>query len=184
MLPRKIWHASGVLIVLIYRGLDIPRPVGAGILLGIATCLLVLDLLRPRWPALQDLFRRKLSLILDEKDMRGLNGSTLYFGGCGLAVALFREDPASAGLLALALGDPLAAIVGSSVRSPRWGRVSLAGSAACLVAATLAARVFVPWPVALAAGAAATLFEALAGSKLDNLAIPLATALVVSLTLR
>jgi dolichol kinase len=180
MLPRKIWHASGVLIVLIYRGLDVPRPVGAGILLGITLCLLIIDLLRPRWPALEALFRRKLSLILDEKDLRGLNGSTLYFGGCGLAVALFREDPASAGILALVLGDPAAAIVGSSVRSPRWGTKSLAGSATCFAVATLAARVFVPWPVALAGGAAAMLLEAFAGSKLDNLVIPLGTALVVA----
>jgi dolichol kinase len=154
------------------------RPVGA--ILSITACL-VLDLLRPRWPALDALFRRRLSLILDEKDLQGLNGSTLYFGGCGLAVALFREDPASVGILALALGDPAAAIVGSSVRSPRWGTKSLAGSAACLVVATLAARVFVPWPVAVAGGVAAMLLEAFAGSKLDNLAIPLGTALLVSL---
>lgn len=180
MLPRKIWHAAGALIVVAYRGFDLSRWLVAGFLLAVAACLVALDFLRPRWPALQALFRRKLSLILDEKDMRGLNGSTLYFGGCGLAVALFPEDPASAGILALALGDPAAAIVGSKVHSPRWGRVSLAGSSACFVAATLAARVFLPWPVALAGGAAAMLLEAFAGSKLDNLAIPLGTALVTS----
>jgi dolichol kinase len=92
-------------------------------------------------------------------------------------VALFPADPASVGLLALALGDPSAAIVGTYVRSPRWGRVSLAGSVACLVAASLSASVFVPWwPAAVAAGAAAAAIEALAGSKLDNLAIPLGVA--------
>jgi dolichol kinase len=179
MLPRKIWHASGAIIVLIYGGLDLPRPLAAGILIAIAVALLFLDLVRHRRPGLQDLFRRKLSLILDEKDMRGLNGSTLYFGGCALAVALFPEPAACGGILALALGDPAAAVVGSSVRSPRWGRVSLAGCIACLVAATLAARVFVPWPAALAGGVAAMLLEAFAGSKLDNLAIPLGTALVL-----
>ncbi|HEX5138750.1 MAG TPA: hypothetical protein VFY93_17390 [Planctomycetota bacterium] len=183
MLPRKIWHASGVLIVLLYRGLDVPRPLAAGLLLGITAFLLAFDVLRPRWPALQDLFRRKLSLILDEKDMQGLNGSTLYFGGCGLAVALFPPGPASVGILALVLGDPCAALVGSHVRSPRWGRVSLAGSVACLATASLAACVFVPWPVALAAGFAAALLEALAGSKLDNLAIPIGTALVARILL-
>lgn len=179
MLPRKIWHASGALIVLLYRGLEIPRPLAAGILLSIAAFLLLLDLARHRMPGLQDLFRRKLHLILDAKDMRGLNGSTLYFGGCALAVALFPANAAGGGVLALALGDPMAAIVGSSVRSPRWGKVSLAGSAACFAAATLGARCFFPWPVALAGGAAATLLEAFAGSKLDNLFIPLGTALVL-----
>lgn len=177
MLPRKIWHASGALVVVIYDGLSVPRPVGACILLGIAVLLLLFDLGRHRSPALQDLFRTKLRLLLDEKDIRGLNGSTLYFCGCALAVALFPKGPACAGILALALGDPSAALVGSSVRSPRWGRVSLAGSVACFVAATLAARWYFPWPVALVGGAAATLLEAVAGSKLDNLCIPLGSAL-------
>jgi dolichol kinase len=181
MLPRKIWHASGILVVVVYEGFGVPRPLAAGLLLGIAGLLLLLDVARHRSPALQDLFRRKLRLILDEKDMRGLNGSTLYFGGCGLAAALFQRDAACAGILALALGDPLAAIVGSSVRSPRWGRVSLAGSTACLVAATLAARWYFRWPVALLGGVSATLLEAFAGSKLDNLCIPLGTALVLTI---
>ncbi len=179
MLPRKIWHACGALVVVIYEGLSVPRPVASGIMLGIAFLLLLFDLSRHRSPALQDLFRRKLRLLLDEKDMRGLNGSTLYFCGCALAVTLFPKEPACAGVLALALGDPLAAIVGSSVKSPRWGRVSVAGSAACLVAATLAARWYFPWPVALLGGATAALLEAVAGSKLDNLVIPLGTALVL-----
>jgi dolichol kinase len=59
--------------------------------------------------------------------------------------------------------------------------VSVAGTTACFIAATLGARIFFPWPPALLAGAAAALLEALAGSKLDNLAIPLGTALVLSL---
>jgi len=180
MLPRKIWHASGAIIVLIYRGVDVPRPLASGILLGIVGLLLLVDLARHRVPAVQDLFRRNLRLILDEKDMRGLNGSTLYFGGCALAVTLFPPAAACGGILALALGDPAAAVVGTYARSPRRGRVSLAGTCACLVAATLGARIFFPWPPALAAGAAAALLEALAGSKLDNLAIPLGTALVLN----
>jgi phytol kinase len=121
-----------------------------------------------------------MRLILDDKDMRGLNGSTLYFGGCALAVALFPKEPACAGILALAFGDPLAAIVGSAVRSPRWRGASVAGSSACLVAATLAARCYFPWPIALLGGATATVLEALAGSKVDNFAIPLGTAFVLA----
>ncbi|MFI5402145.1 MAG: diacylglycerol/polyprenol kinase family protein [Planctomycetota bacterium] len=170
---------SGVLIVVIYECLSVPRPVGAGILLGIAAALVLLDLGRARSPVLQDLFRKKLRLILDEKDLRGFNSSTLYFCGCALAVTLFPKAPACAGILALALGDPLAAIVGTSVRSPRWGKVSLAGSGACFVAATLAARWYFPWPAALLGGTAAALLEAFSGSKLDNLAIPIGTALVL-----
>jgi dolichol kinase len=181
LLPRKIWHATGALVVVVYDGFAVSRPLAAGLLLGIAGLLLVLDLARHRSPGLESLFRRKLRLILDEKDLKGLNGSTLYFGGCALAVALFPREPACAGILALALADPAAALVGTSVRSPRLGRVSLAGSLACLAVATLAARWYFPWPIALLGGCAATLLEALAGSKLDNLCIPLGTSLVLHL---
>ena len=180
MLPRKIWHASGILVVVVYEVFDVPRPVGAAILFGIALFLLGFDVLRHRSPALQDLFRRKLGVILDEKDMKGLNGSTLYFGGCAFAVALCPKDAACAGIFALAFGDPAAAIVGSSVKSPRWRRVSLAGSTACLVTATLAVRWYFPWPIALLGGIAATALEAFSGSKLDNFAIPVGTALVLA----
>jgi len=181
MLPRKIWHASGGLMVALYEGLSLTRPVAAGLLLGIAGLLLALDLVRHRSPAIQGLFRANFSLILDEKDMRGFNGSTLYFGGCALAVALFPKDAACSGILALALGDPSAAIVGTYVRSPRRGRVSLAGSTACLVMAMLGARLYFPWPPAIAAGVTAAVLEAFAGSKLDNLAIPIGTSLVLHL---
>jgi len=179
MLPRKIWHASGALVVLLYDGLDLSRALVGGVLLGVTALLLLLDLARSRIPALQDLFRRSARLILDEKDMKGLNGSTLYFGGCAIAATVFAQPVACAGILALTLGDPSAAVVGSNVRSPRWGRVSLAGSGACLVVATLAARIYCPWATALAAGVAAMLLEAFSGSKLDNLTIPVGTALVV-----
>lgn len=179
-LRRKAFHLSGVLITVIYLGLDIPRPIAAGLLAGIAAALLLVDLLRYRLPGMQARFRALFGAILDEKDFRGLNGSTLYFAGCAATVALFRADPACAGLLSLALGDPAAAIIGSSVRSPRLGRVSAAGSGACLVVATLACRAFFPWPAALLGGAVAALAEALAGSKLDNLAIPLAVALTLN----
>ena len=178
-LARKAFHASGILVVLAYSGLPVDRTWAAVSLWGIVALLALLDLLRHRVPALQERFRSVFRHLLARKDERGLNGSTLYFGGCAIAVALFPQASACGGILALALGDPAAAIVGSSVRSPRWRNVSVAGSAACLVAATLGCRFFVPWPVALAGGAAATLLEAFSGAKLDNLTIPVGAGFVL-----
>ncbi|MGH7162073.1 MAG: hypothetical protein ACREID_01210 [Planctomycetota bacterium] len=176
---RKVFHLSGVGIVLVYRAADLSRPVAAGVLAGIALALLLLDLLRVINPAIQERFRAMFGLILDPKDLQGLNGSTLYLGGCALAVALFPMDAACGGILALAVGDPCAAIVGSSVRSPRLGRVSLAGTGACLLAAAAACWTIVTPPKALVGGAVAAAVEAVAGSKLDNLAIPLGVALAL-----
>ena len=177
---RKLFHASGIVFVLAYQGLNLERALVAGLLWGAVALLLLLDLLRSRFPALQASFQVAFRLLLDPKDARGLNGSTLYFGGCAVAVTLVPAAPACGGILALALGDPIAAIVGSSVRSPRWNKTSLAGSAACFVAALLACRIFLPWPVACAGAATATVLEAVSGAKLDNFTMPVGVALVLA----
>jgi dolichol kinase len=178
-LARKLFHASGIVFVLAYWGLGPGgRTLMAGLLWGGVALLLLLDLLRSRMPALQASFQAAFRLLLDPKDARGLNGSTLYFGGCAMAVTLTPAAPACGGILALALGDPLAAIVGSSVRSPRWKKTSLAGSTACFAAALFACRLFAPWQAAFAGAATATVLEAVSGAKLDNFAIPVGVALV------
>jgi dolichol kinase len=178
-LSRKLFHATGIVVVVIYAGVPVSRPVAASLLAAIAILEGCVDLLRSRVPAVQRLFQKWFAALLDPKDTRGFNSSTLYFAGCALAVALFPRPHACAGILALALGDPSAAIVGSSVRSPSWNKVSVAGCAACLVAATLGCRVFFGWPAALAGGVVAMVLEAVSGSKLDNLTMPLGTATVL-----
>ncbi|MCZ6574806.1 MAG: hypothetical protein O7C98_16765 [Planctomycetota bacterium] len=174
---RKLFHFSGILIPILHVGAGVPRRWVLGILTAMTAGFFLVDLLRAFMPTLQERFRTLLKAILDPKDMQGLNGTTLYFSGMTLAVWLFPDPAVSmSGVLALAVGDPAAALVGSSVKSPRWGRVSLAGSAACFVGATAGAAVFQPFARALMAGAAATLLEAFSGSKLDNLVIPVGVA--------
>jgi len=181
MLARKAYHMSGAIIPAVYASTSIPRTVVAGILGALSLLLLGADAGRRISPRFDTLFRASFRAILDPKDFIGVNGSTLYFAGCALAAALFSKEIACAAILSLVLGDPLAALIGSSVRSPRIGRVSMAGSLACLGAATAACALFVEWPRALFGGLAATLAEALSGSKFDNLTLPLAVAVALRL---
>ena len=58
----------------------------------------------------------------------------------------------------------------------RRGRVSLAGSLACFVVSSAAAWAILPLPRALLGGCVAAIVEAVAGSKLDNFAIPVSVA--------
>lgn len=178
---RKIFHSTGVIIVLLYQGLDIDRTLGAILLWVCVGALALLDLLRARLPGLQELFVKALGKLLEPKDERGLNSSTLYFAGCAAAVTFFPRDPACAGILALALGDSMAAIVGTSIRSPRLGSGSVAGSTACLVAATLVSWIFFPFWKSAVAGLAATVLEGASGSQLDNLTMPIGVAAVLHL---
>lgn len=179
-LARKLFHVSGVALVAAYRGLDLDRTLMAGLLWAAVAALVALDLARSRLPRLQVLFRSAFRVLLQPKDERGLNTSTCYFAGCAMAVTLAPSAPACGGILALALGDPLAAIVGSAVRSPRWRNVSVAGSAACFLAALFACRLFAPWTAAVAGALTATVLEGVSGSKLDNLTIPVGVALVLA----
>ncbi len=116
---RKLFHATGVVIVATYWWTSIGQIPLAWTLAGIAVALALFDLLRARSPALQLLFLRYFSRIVADKDKKGWNGSTLYFAGCAATVALFAKPLACAGILCLALGDSLAAVVGMSVKSPR-----------------------------------------------------------------
>jgi dolichol kinase len=179
-LARRLFHACGVVFVLAYQGLDLSRPLVAGLLWGAVAVLLLFDLLRSRFPHVQATFQAAFRRLLQPKDAQGLNTSTFYFAGCATAVTLVPAAPACGGILALALGDPLAAIVGSAVRSPRWKRTSLAGSTACFVAALIGCRFFAPWPAALAGAATATVLEAFSGSKADNFTMPVGAALVLA----
>ena len=178
---RKLFHATGVVIPVVYLWTGWERWIVATILGAIFLVLLILDGVRHRFPAFEERFQGAFRLLLDPKDSSGLNGSTLYFGGCALTVALFAPAQAATGLFALSLGDPAAAVVGGSVRSPRRGRVSLAGSLACFAVSAAAAWAILPLPRALLAGGVAAVVEAVAGSKLDNFAIPVGVAAALTL---
>jgi dolichol kinase len=178
---RKLFHMSGVFIPVLYLGTDLQRTHLAIALFAVAISLAILDTLRYRIDALQTFFKARLNLILDPKDLLGPNGSTLYFLGCGITVALFEREVACAGLFALMLGDPAAALVGRSIRSPKRGNVSVAGSLACFVVTFGATYPLLSWPRPILAALLGTVAEAVAGSRYDNLVIPIAVAGPLSL---
>ncbi|MEE8106327.1 MAG: hypothetical protein V3T86_12400 [Planctomycetota bacterium] len=173
---RKLFHMSGVFIPMLYLTTEVPRVHLAVALFAVGLSLAALDIARHRSEALQSLFKARIKLILDPKDLRGPNGSTLYFLGCGITVALFERDIACAGLFALILGDPAAALVGRSIRSPKRGNVSVAGSLGCFVVTCASTYPLLGALRSVWAGLLATVAEALAGSRYDNLVIPIAVA--------
>ena len=178
---RKVFHATGLVIVAVYWWTPVERTALAIALAAIALLLGAFDLIRARSLRLQEQFLGVFRLIVADKDQKGWNGSTLYFSGCAVTVALFAKPLACAGILCLALGDSLAAVVGMSVKSPRRGNISVAGSGTCFVVCTAACSLFVTWPMAFVGGLVATGIEAMAGTKLDNLLIPVGTAGILAL---
>lgn len=105
--------------------------------------------------------------------------------GALLALILFPHRAAAAAVYALAFGDSAATLTGKflgRIRPAFMAGKSVEGSAACfLVSAAAGLLVFGDWKAALAAGAASALAEALPLGDFDNLSLPLAVGVVLTL---
>ena len=117
-----------------------------------------------------------------EQDHFALGPVTLGLGAL-LALILFPPMVAAAAVYALAFGDSAATLVGrflGRLRPPFMAGKSLEGSLACFTAAALAAYlVFRDWRIAVGAGLASMLAEALPLGDFDNLVIPLASGMIM-----
>ncbi len=92
--------------------------------------------------------------LLRPHEQRSLTGATWLAIGCFVAVFAFPHRAALSALWAVAVGDALAALVGSMVRSPLAApqEKTIAGSVSCL-----AATAFGAWWLAAAAPVTAVL---------------------------
>jgi len=108
--------------------------------------------------------------------------------GALLCLLLYPQPAAAVGIYALAFGDGLSSLVGKlfgRIRLPFTGGKTLEGSLAAFVAIfTAAFALSGNFAVALAVAFVGTFLEALPLEDLDNLVIPLGTALAFGLLLR
>jgi dolichol kinase len=183
---RKLYHVAGGLGLLgVWFALGRPRAFYAyAALLG---AVLLFDLARFALPRFNAWAMANLRALLRPGEERTLNGSPAYICGVGLTLLLFPEPQAVAAILFLVVGDVSATAVGE-----RWGRhkvggKSLEGTAAFFTAAGLAgfavrAALGGPSALAVAAGAwCAALVELLLPKFAnDNLAVPLVSALLMT----
>jgi dolichol kinase len=159
---------------------ELPRSVSLTVLGVILTLLTAVDLVRLRLPEANRLFFRLFTALASPRERRGFASSTWYALGLLLTVFLFPTREAVSAVLVLALADPLASVVGQRLGKHPFLGGSMEGSAT-FVAVALA--ILVPrHPLPAAGGAAliAALVERRGWPLDDNLAIPLATGLVLS----
>ncbi|MBM4395797.1 MAG: hypothetical protein FJ087_08915 [Deltaproteobacteria bacterium] len=191
---RGIFHASsGVLAVAMYE-LVLDRVAAVAIMGSLAALAVFLEVSRRAWPCwnaflVGTVFRG----LVRPWERHRMNSATWYVMALTLIALLLPKAAAEVGVVALAFGDPAAALVGS-----RFGRIrirgekSLEGTLAFVLASfgatvlLLALTGAVPGVLALLGlagsvaivGAAAELF----GDRLDdNFAIPVVAGLVASL---
>ena len=119
-----------------------------------------------------------------ETERFSLGPVTLGLGAL-LALLLFPPQAAAVAIYSLAFGDSTATLAGKflgRIRPAFMAGKSLEGSLACFIASFLVAfLVLRDWKIALVAGLASAVAEALPTKDFDNILLPLASGLAVLL---
>jgi dolichol kinase len=174
-LIRKLFHIlGGIFIVLLFQARILTVPLAGLIILLIAAVVLY------NFRAERELLTKILSLNRADMRIPGLD-VLAYLVGCWLVLAIFPSRIAFAAILILAFGDAVAHLVSRSFGATQTFMTKstyLEGTIAAIIAATLAAWVYVPFLAALIASAVAMIVEAgelRIGDHYidDNLVIPL-----------
>ena len=179
---RRLFHAvNGVAVVTVLEVLDLPTRTAVTALIAVFLGLLLLDVVRLRIPAANDLFFRAFARLVSPREATGVASSTWYALGLILALALFPRAYALTGILVLALADPAASYVGR-----RWGRRPFLGASmegTVVFAATALAVLWFRHPpgVALVTAPLTALAERFSWPLDDNLTLPVATAAILTL---
>jgi len=206
-LPRRLWHIFGGLSLPV-AGLLVPQDIFLPALVSITIAALILDIVRRRSPRVNQRFVISFRALLREREVSTLTGSTYFLIAASIVFIFCDKSIAAIALAFVAVGDPVAGIVGE-----RWGKPkvsseeqkiseaprssrnlrfrgmkgkSLEGSSACFVACLvvgviLAAVTHVALWVIVVGAICATVVEFFSLPVNDNLSIPLVAAGVMSL---
>lgn len=137
-LARKVWHMGmGILIVVLYLA-GISRTHGVMMLGSVLGLSLFMETARLRNPALNAKIIRFWGPIMRTCETDRYSGVPYYLAASLLAIAIFPQPIAALSILYLAIGDPIASLVGilHGHRGVRFanGKKSLIGTAAGVAA--------------------------------------------------
>jgi dolichol kinase len=181
---RRLFHMAGGLAVAIAYGLFFTHA-EAVYLLGTIACIAYLfDKVRIAYPEIAQRVQGLTNFFLRAEEKLAESSMIPYIIAILLTIISFPKPLALIAISTLALGDPIAAIVGIRWGKRRWvPNKTLEGSLAFWVSALFCSLFVliriagVPWPAALGLSfllaSAVTVFEMLPVKLDDNLTIPL-----------
>lgn len=177
---RRVFHAvNGLIIAGVLWILDPPWILAVATLGGLATLLFLSDLMRLRAPSLNRVFFRLFRPLASPREAVRPASSSWYIVGCFLAVAIFPREVAVAGILVLALADPMASYIGRRWGRRQFGAGTVEGSAVFTMAAFLVLLLFAGWGVAGVTALLVAWVERLRWPLDDNLTVPLVTGFLL-----
>lgn len=182
---RKAIHLASAVVPVAYAA-GLRRDVLAALLGGALVVALAVEVTRRRVARVREPFERAVGDLLRPHERARVSGATWMALAYLLAVALFPRPVAVAAMLAVALGDAAAAVVGRWAGARRAARMGAgaaaapgktwAGTVACAVATALGALLVARLApgAALACAVAAALAERPRGPLDDNVRVALA----------
>lgn len=181
---RKLWHFSAGAFMVSVLIWNYPSKRTSLLILGASVIvLLVIDILRFGTPWGRQLFRIFFGQLAGKKEDDGPNASFFYAVSLLVAVLLFEPRIAMGAIVSLAVGDPLAGIVGSLFGRIRVKGKAVEGAVVNLVVCFFLIDLLVPSPwIALAGAAAGAAVELAHIPKVDdNLSVPIASGLAMTI---
>jgi dolichol kinase len=188
-IPRTFIHILGG-FVLAGAGYFIVQPLNL-ILLGAALAMVItMEAFRLLVPQINRWIVFLIGPFMRPNEDRSITGAPAFFGGVFLAFLLFPRTIALAAMVPLVLGDRAGLLVGKAVGRIPIGRKTLEGSISCFTASFLSYLAIsglwpdlfgYGWVVLLGASLIGTFAEALPRPFDDNLIIPLAVGIFLSL---
>ena len=191
---RSAFHAGWGLFA-VWLASSYLSPLGLMLVSGSFTLIAwSLELLKRTSERGAKLFELLFDSITHQHEAHQINSATWYCSAVFVSTLLFEPVAIIGSVLCLAVGDPMAGIIGRSIgRIKLVGRRTLEGTLAFTLSATLAtsALFYLQYPsltqpllIALAGGLSAALAELLSGHWLDdNVSVPLTSATAISLSM-
>ncbi len=188
-IPRTLFHILGGLF-LAWIGYFVHPPINKILLGAIFAATLGLEVVRLLNPRVNELAKLFIGPLMRPHEEKGLTGAPAFTGGVFLAFLFFQPAVALSAQVPLIFGDRAGLLVGKSVGRISFKGKTLEGSLACLTVSFLVyalLAIFWPevfvygWKVLFAASLIGTLAEALPRPFDDNLTIPIAVGLFLTI---
>jgi dolichol kinase len=185
-LLRGVFHTlNGVLFVVI---LLYTSRLAVSLALAFAVAVfIVIEVARLRIPAVNQRFLRWFALILRDREATAITGSSYFLMGCAITAAAFPVYIAAPAILFMAVGDPIASLIGIWKGRIRFWRKSMEGHMACLAVCLLCALIIaftqedLTLTVAFIGAITVTLMQALPLPANDNLTMPVGGAIAMTI---
>lgn len=184
---RKVWHMAGVFGMFLAYTLLPPFVSGLILVLSMMVFLPV-DILRHRYPALNDWMVHAFKPIMRTSEINRIAGTTYLLTGVAIVFCIFPRPVVSLTLLFLAFADPIASLIGIKYGKDKvFGHKSIQGFMAAFVVCTVCTFAFLTYHnvvadrmiiISLLAGMIGAVAELVPLGKLDdNFSLPVLSSI-------